>query len=207
MLEQIKTKLLNRIVVFVKSGIEIAENKQRYANFLANSTMHSSVRILPNADISNMRQRQDLITIGKDSVIQGQLLILAHAGNIHIGESCYVGMETRIWSSASINIGNRVLISHNVNIHDTDSHSIDAYLRSKHFSTIMSTGYPEENVFDIKASPVVIEDDVWIGFNSTILKGVNIGRGSIVAACSTVTKDIPSNVIVAGNPAKIVKSI
>ena len=71
----------------------------------------------------------------------------------------------------------------------------------------MSTGHPKENIFDIKASPVVIDDDVWIGFNCTILKGVKIGKGSVIAACSVVTKDVPPNVIVAGNPAKIVKSI
>jgi acetyltransferase-like isoleucine patch superfamily enzyme len=94
-----------------------------------------------------------------------------------------------------------------VNTHDTNSHSIDPHLRSEHFSAIMNTGHPKENIFDIKSSPVVIEDDVWLGFNSTVLKGVKIGKGSIVAACSVVTKDVPPNVIVAGNPAKLVRSI
>lgn len=163
--------------------------------------------ILPNATVSNLSQQPNLITIGKNSVIRGELLIYAHSGRISIGESCYVGDGSRIWSSESVRIGNRVLISHNTNIHDTDSHSINAELRSHHFYAIMSTGHPKENIFDIKASPVVIDDDVWIGFNSTILKGVKIGKGSVIAACSVVTKDVPPNVIVAGNPAKIVKSI
>jgi len=48
------------------------------------------------------------------------------------------------------------------------------------------------------------QPNVWIGFNSTILKGVKISKGSVIAACSVVTKDVPSNVIVAGNAAKIV---
>ena len=52
---------------------------------------------------------------------------------------------------------------------------------------------------------ILIEDDVWIGFNSTILKGVTIGKGSIVAACTLIVKDVPPNVIIAGNPAKIIK--
>jgi acetyltransferase-like isoleucine patch superfamily enzyme len=55
--------------------------------------------------------------------------------------------------------------------------------------------------------PVIIEDDVWLGERAVILKGVNIGRGSIVAAGSMVTKSIPPMSIVAGNPARIVKEI
>jgi acetyltransferase-like isoleucine patch superfamily enzyme len=207
MLEKLKAKVLQKIFLLLKTGIEIADGKQRYANFLDNATIHSSVKILPNAVISNLSQCPDLIAIGKDSVVRGELLIFAHSGKISIGESCYVGEGTRIWSSASIDIGNHVFISHNVNIHDTNSHSIDAYLRSQHIAKIMSTGHPKENIFDIKASSVVIKDDVWIGFNSTILKGVTIGERSVIAACSVVTKDVPSNVIVAGNPAKIIKTI
>ena len=193
--------------MFFKRGIETEIEKQRYRNFLTNATTHSSVVILPNASISNLSQSKELITIGKDSVILGSLFVFPHSGRISIGEACYVGDGSRIWSSESIDIGNRVYISHNVNIHDTNSHSIDASYRSQHFSAMMTTGHPKENIFDIKASPVLIEDDVWIGFNSTILKGVKIGKGSVIAACSVVTKDVPSNVIVAGNPAKIVKTI
>jgi acetyltransferase-like isoleucine patch superfamily enzyme len=207
MIKSLKAKLVTKIFTVYKKKIEAEIENQRYKNFLTNTTMASSVVILPNATVSNLSQQQNLITIGKDSVIRGELVIFAHSGKISIGEGCYVGDGTRIWSSESINIGNRVYIAHNVNIHDTNSHSIDANLRSQHFYAIMSIGHPKENIFDIKASPVVIDDDVWIGFNSTILKGVKIGSGSVIAACSVVTKDVPSNVIVAGNPAKIVKSI
>ena len=52
---------------------------------------------------------------------------------------------------------------------------------------------------------ITIENDVWIGANSTIMSGIKIGNGAIVAAGSTVTKDVPSYAIVAGNPAKVVK--
>jgi acetyltransferase-like isoleucine patch superfamily enzyme len=207
MIIKVKNQLLQKIFTFLKRGVQNEEDRQRYTNFSANATIHPSVKILPNAVVSNLSQRPNLINVGKDSVIRGELLIHSHAGKISIGESCYVGEGARIWSSDSINIGNRVLISHNVNIHDTDSHSIDAYLRSQHFSAIMTIGHQKENIFDIKGSPVLIEDDVWIGFNSTILKGVTIGSGSIIAACSVVTKDVPSSVLVAGNPAKIIKTI
>jgi acetyltransferase-like isoleucine patch superfamily enzyme len=203
----LESKFLKRTTLFLKARIEVEETKERYNNFLSNSNINPSVRILPNAVVSNLSQLPNLINVGKDSVLRGELLIFAHGGKISIGDSCYVGEGTRIWSSDSIDIGNRVYISHNVNIHDTNSHSVDAYLRSQHFFVIMTTGHPKENDFDIKASPVLIEDDVWIGFNSTILKGVTIGSGSIVAACSVVTKNVPSNVLVAGNPAIIIKTI
>jgi acetyltransferase-like isoleucine patch superfamily enzyme len=49
-------------------------------------------------------------------------------------------------------------------------------------------------------SPIVIEDDVWIGFNATVLKGVTIGRGAIIGASTVVTKDVPPYAIVVGNP-------
>ena len=55
--------------------------------------------------------------------------------------------------------------------------------------------------------PFVIEDNVWIGINSTILPGVRIGYGAIVGAGSVVTKDVPAMTIVAGNPARIIKEI
>ena len=58
----------------------------------------------------------------------------------------------------------------------------------------------------IRDRPVIIEDDVWIGFNATILKGVRIGRGAIVGANTVITKDVPPYTIMVGNPARAVGS-
>ena len=55
--------------------------------------------------------------------------------------------------------------------------------------------------------PVVIGDNVWLGYAVKVLKGVRIGENSIIGACSVVTKDIPANVIAAGNPCKVLKSL
>ncbi len=57
------------------------------------------------------------------------------------------------------------------------------------------------------SAPILIEENVWVGMNSLILKGVTIGKNSIVAAHSVVTKHVPENVLVAGNPAKIIKNL
>ncbi|MDB9521111.1 acyltransferase [Dolichospermum circinale CS-1225] len=183
--------------------MNIDNNQMLFLN--TNSDM--STRLLGCGRIHNLSNKPDLISIGSNSVIKGELLIFAHAGQIKIGKDCYVGEGTRIWSANSITIGDRVLISHNVNIHDTNSHSLDTKLRHEHFIKILSYGHPQNNDFDIYSEPLFIEDDVWIGFNSTILKGVKIGRGAIVAAGSVVTKDVPPFLVVAGNPAKIVKEL
>lgn len=203
----LRKTIKHRLYLYLKSILEFGENSERYQSFYLRSNMHSSVKLLANATVENLSENPQLINIGKNSVIGGQLFLFAHAGKIDIGENCYIGEGTRIWSADSIKIGNRVFISHNVNVHDTNSHSINPVPRYQHFLAIMSTGHPNINDFDIQSQPIFIEDDVWIGFNSTILKGVKIGKGSIVAACSVVTKDIPSFVIVAGNPAQVVKEI
>lgn len=145
-----------------------------------------------NGKIINIQNNPESIRVGKDCVINGELTVFAHAGQIVIGDWCYIGEGTRIWSSCRISIGDRVLIAHNVNVHDTNSHPIDALDRHRHFVNIKQSGHPER-IQSIKAAEVVIEDDVWIGLNSIIMKGVTIGRGSIVAAGSIVTTDIPRN--------------
>ena len=202
-----KNRLRYKIYKYISDLLEFGKNLERYQSFSSNANIHPSVKLLQNATVDNLSGNPHFLNIGENSVIRGQLLIFAHAGKIDIGKDCYIGEGTRLWSADSIKIGNRVFISHNVNIHDSNSHSINPELRYSHFLAIMSTGHPRTNDFDIQSKPIFIEDDVWIGFNSTILKGVKISKGSVVAACSVVTKDVPEFVIVAGNPATIVKEI
>ena len=84
---------------------------------------------------------------------------------------------------------------------DNDSHPTSAKLRQDHFNNVYNTN-SLENLLDTNKSPIIISDDVWIGFNSTILKGVKIGKGAIVASCAVVTKDVEEYTVVAGNPAR-----
>jgi maltose O-acetyltransferase len=97
----------------------------------------------------------------------------------------------------SIKIGDRVLIAHNVNIVDTQAHSFDHKQRHEHFKTIIENGEPAswDDLPGVEAEPIVVEDDVWISFGVTILKGVCIGARSVIAAGSIVTKDVPPDTL------------
>ena len=157
----------------------------------------------PESRVLNLQGRRNAIVIGPKSHIRGQLMVFGHGGNIQIGSDCFVGENSYIWSAASISIGDRVLVSHGVSIHDNNSHSLSATARHDHYSQILSGGHPSA-LDDVDAAPVVIEDDSWIGFNSTILKGVTICKGAVVGACSLVTKDVAQYTVVAGSPAKVI---
>lgn len=189
----------------ISSILTYGEARDRLHLLHTAAIIDDSTKVSPEAKIDNFAHDRSLISIGGDSIIRGQILIFAHAGKIQIGKDCYVGEGSRIWSSSSIVIGDRVLVSHDVNIHDTDSHSLNMEIRHQHFIEMNKNGHPKSASFDIQAKPVVIHDDVWIGFNSSILKGVTIGKGAVIAACSVVTKDVPEGTIVAGNPARVLK--
>lgn len=164
------------------------------------ATIYSTARVI------NSLQDPSAITIGPHSQIKGELQVFGPGGRISIGSYCYIGEDTRIWSAKGISIGNRVLISHNVNIFDNLIHPISPKLRHEHFSTILRTGQPR-NITTLGEREIIIGDDVNIGAMAIVLRGVTIGEGSIVGAGSVVTKNIPSYSIAAGNPARIIRKI
>jgi acetyltransferase-like isoleucine patch superfamily enzyme len=113
-----------------------------------------------------------------------------HEGEIKIGDNVLVMSGVRISSASSIIIGDHCMLANYCYIMDADWH--DIYDRMKPVG---------------KTAPVRLEKNVWIGDSAIICKGVTIGENSIVGAGSVVTRDIPPNVIVAGNPAEIVREI
>ncbi|VIO77487.1 acyltransferase [Bradyrhizobium ivorense] len=157
------------------------------------------------ARIRNIRGDSAKIVVGRSSHILGELLTFAHGGEIRIGEWCYVGEGTRIWSAASIEIGNRVLISHSANVFDNLTHPLRAAERHRQVQAIFTRGHPRDISLD--ESPVRIGDDAWIGAGAMVLRGVTVGQGAIVAAGAVVTKDVAAFSIVAGNPAVVVREL
>ncbi|MBI51993.1 MAG: acetyltransferase [Chloroflexi bacterium] len=162
--------------------------------------------IYPCVDMSNVNGRKEDLVIGDNTHVRAELfMILGHGGKIIIGDYCFVGRNTHIWSGKSIKIGNRVLISHNCNIFDNDTHPKDPIDRHLQYKEIITKGQPKE--IDLKEEEVVIEDDVWIGANVTIMKGVKIGERSIIGANSLVLDNVPEDCFFAGNPAKLIKKL
>jgi acetyltransferase-like isoleucine patch superfamily enzyme/ubiquinone/menaquinone biosynthesis C-methylase UbiE len=173
--------------------------------FFEKCVVGKSTVLYEEAEIFNSLGDKKRITIGDNSHIRGQLLIFGHGGQITIGDYCYVGRNTYIWSGSRIKIGNRVLISHNCNIFDNDTHPLDPQKRHAQFRQIIETGQPKD--VDLNDEDITIEDDALIGANATVLKGVTIGNGAVVAAGSVVNKDVEPFAIVAGNPAKLIRPI
>ncbi len=111
--------------------------------------------------------------------------------NIHIGENFFANFNLTILDEAEVRIGDNCFIGPNVSIF-TACHPLDAASRD--------TGVEW-------AEPVTIGDSVWIGGNATILPGVTIGNNVVIGAGSVVTRNIPSGVVVGGNPARIIKKV
>lgn len=160
----------------------------------------------PTARILNPLKRPEAISLGSAVHLRGELLVLPPEGKISIGDYCYVGEGSRLWAMKGIFVGNRVLISHNVNIFDNDTHPIDdAAARHQQFKRIITSGHPAD--IDLRAEKVTILDDVLVGCNSIILAGITVGEGAVIGADSVVTKDVPPYHVVAGNPARIIRAI
>ncbi len=113
-----------------------------------------------------------------------------HEGSITIGNNVLVMSGVRVSSASGITIGDDTMLANFCYLTDADWHDI-------HDRTEVVGA----------TSPIVLEKNVWIGDSAIVCKGVRVGENSIVGAGAVVTKDVPPNVVVAGNPAKIVKRL
>jgi acetyltransferase-like isoleucine patch superfamily enzyme len=190
------------LIILYKKIVEIF-NKANELEKFRNCQSGLGTRLYPSSEIFNPSQDKSSISIGSYTHVRGELFLYPNGEAIKIGDDCHIGNNTKIWAMASITIGDRVLISHDVNIHDNNAHSFSAKDRHLHFKTITANGHPMQTN-NISSEAVLIEDDAWIGFGSTILKGVTVGRGSIIGANAVVTKDVAPYTVVVGNPARIV---
>jgi maltose O-acetyltransferase len=116
-------------------------------------------------------------------------LVAWRGARLEIGAGTYLNYGASVSAHRSVSIGSECLIGNYTVIMDSDYHG----LRDR--------DQPDE------PEPVIIEDNVWVGLRAIVLKGVRIGRGSVVAAGSVVTKDVPPGVLVAGMPARIIRKI
>jgi acetyltransferase-like isoleucine patch superfamily enzyme len=141
------------------------------------------------------------IVVGANAYLSGKIGIgFAGCGEcvpeLLIGDNVFVGHNCAFVAAERISIGANCLIGNETRIQDNDGHPLDADLRRA-----------GEGVDSSGIKPVIIEDGVWIAPRSTILKGVRIGRNSVIGVGSVVTKDVPPGTLAAGNPAKVIKTI
>ncbi|MGH2755975.1 MAG: acyltransferase [Actinomycetota bacterium] len=123
------------------------------------------------------------------------------SGRITVGDDCLL-VGAQFMCEEEILIGERVIISYNVTIADSDFHPLDPDLRRQDAIAISPEGDREQRP-PFSSAPVVIEDDVTVGIGAMILKGVRIGSRARIGAGSVVTRDVPSDATVFGNPAVI----
>jgi acetyltransferase-like isoleucine patch superfamily enzyme len=200
-------KLLQKFILKTSLQTFIVKQHERDIMESNRKNVHGNNFVLyPETIISNMQNNPSHIIIGDNTHVRGTLLIFKYGGKISIGNNCYIGDRSRIWSGESVSIGNNVLIAHQVNIVDTQAHELDSIERSQRYEELIKAG-PWSSKGNIETRAVVIKDKAWISFNAIILKGVTIGEGAIVAAGSVVTKDVAPYTMVAGNPAVFVKNV
>lgn len=155
-------------------------------------------RLRLNGEISALCKNKSSIDIRRDAKLTidgvvdlgaGTNIVVNEIATISIGNNTYIAGDSKIYANKSINIGNDCALSWGLTIIDSDFHSII-------YNTVKN---------NVVCEPINIGNHVWVGCNVTILKGVNIGDNSIIAAGSIVNKDVPKNCLVAGNPARIIK--
>lgn len=203
-------------IIFVKLNIvrreimstEFKRNKIYRAFYLLRTYIHYhlffkkkflSIDKMPAVfGIWNVRIFGPNISLGKNVIIvapKGIFLWLttvkygSREGCIEVGNNVLLMPGIRVSSASKITIKDDCMLSHGCYITDADWH--DVYDRTR-------LG---------KVEPVVLEKGVWVGDSATICKGVTVGENSIIGAKSVVTKDVPPNTIVAGNPAKVVGNL
>ena len=147
----------------------------------------------------------EALVIGENCTMDGVHFAVEAHGRIHIGDYCYF-TNAVLLCELELRIGNYVVIGWNASIADSDFHPIAPAERIADALACSPLGQGRSRPA-IARRPVHIEDDVWIGPNATILKGVRIGAGAFIEAGSLVTRDVPPGSRVLGNPAQIVGEV
>jgi tetrahydrodipicolinate N-acetyltransferase len=122
-----------------------------------------------------------------DSTLATLELVTLPDAVLEVGNNVFINFGSSIVAASSISIGDDCLIGTHVMVMDCDFHRV------------------EDKAWDTTGRPIVIEDRVWLGNRSIVLKGITIGHDAVVAAGAVVTRNVPPRTVVAGNPARIVR--
>jgi acetyltransferase-like isoleucine patch superfamily enzyme len=171
-----------------------------------------NVRAGPNSILTGdyafkrFRSRRDpALVLGAHCTMDGVHFALGEEGRVEVGDYCYF-TNAVLLCECELRVGSYVVIGWNATVADTDFHPIGPAERIADAVACspLGKGRPRPEVLRL---PVVIEDDVWIGPNATILKGVRVGAGAFVEAGALVTRDVPARARVLGNPARVMGEV
>jgi len=196
-------KILNKIEK-VNSKINFKYIQFPESTFLLGNT---------NIDFRMIPENRIYVDIGSYCMINANFTFETQSGNVHIGNNVHMGGVHFICRS-EIEIGDDVTMAWGIVLYDHDSHSVDWCYRMKDnnqcyhdYVTSNGNNIVNKDWSHVKTKKIKIESKVWMGFDVTVLKGVTIGEGSVIAAKSVVTRDVPPWSLAAGNPARIVKKL
>lgn len=146
------------------------------------------------------------LQVGKHSHLAGRFVVRG-LGSIRIGSYCHFHEDSYFGSLVGINIADSVFAAEGIFVVDNNNHPVSPERRRAMTRTPMGGPPWSWTAEGVDAAPVTIGENVWLGRNSAVLKGVSIGEGSIVALAAVVSKSAPPFSIIAGNPGRVVKTI
>ncbi len=183
---EFKKKMNNQTYIIANSDMHLymheASQRARKITFEINSTFHT------NEELCELFSKLTGKTIDKSFGLFPPFYT-DYGQNISLGKNVFINSGCCFQDQGGIEIGNNVLIGQQV-VLATLNHDLIPIKRA-----------------NMQPSPIKIGNDVWIGAHATILPGVTIGDGAVIAAGAVVTKDVPKNTVVAGVPAKVIKKI
>jgi len=148
-------------------------------------------------------RRGGRLTVGRESIVRCRIDFDSAEGHVFIGNRCYLGASHFVCHTG-ISLGDDVIMSWGVTVVDHDSHSL-AWNERRNDVADWKRGAKDWSFVTVK--PVRIGSKAWIGFGASILKGVTIGEGAVIAANAVVTRDVAPWTVVAGNPAKLIRQL
>lgn len=175
-------------------------------------TVGKGTRVEPiYIDVRVKQDSRPYVTVGEYSHIGGTFVFERGVGRITIGDKSSIGGGCKLicTQEGGIHIGSHVMLSWDCTVIDSNSHSLNPEIRANDaydWKCGVDAGRigAYKDWSQVESSPIVIDDNVWIGFESAIMKGVHIGKGSVIASKSVVTKDVAPFNIVGGSPAKFI---
>lgn len=203
--KSLKMKSLERILDFFKSWIvnnqygkqisgsgKILLGNEDYVKINNNTRLNLNGDLRINANRSGKNGRSSIMRMDKGAFLEcdgfrfmyGADIILFENAHLKLGERSFINSDCKIRCHKEITIGNDCAISHDFTVMDSDYHKMEG---------------------EVNTRPIHIGNHVWIGTRVTILRGVNVGDGAVIAAGSVVSSDVPSGSLVAGVPAKVIK--